>query len=57
MVGFAAVIAIGIVIASISVSMIIFWDSQTVSKFSEYGDEIKVGDVKFDVQYLSLIHI
>ena len=53
MVGFATVIAIGIVIGSISVSMIIFWDSQTISKFSEYGDEIKVGDVKFDVQYVT----
>ena len=53
MVGFATVIAIGIVIGSISVSMIIFWDSQTISKFSEYGDEIKVGNVKFDVQYVT----
>ena len=53
MVGFATVIAIGIVIGSISVSMIIFWDSQTISKFSEYGDEIKVGNVKFDVQYVA----
>ena len=53
MVGFATVIAIGIVIASISVSMIIFWESQTTSKFSEYGDVIKVGDVKFDVQYVT----
>ena len=53
MVGFATVIAIAIVIGSISVSMIIFWDSQTISKFSEYGDEIKVGDVKFDVQYVT----
>jgi len=53
MVGFGTVIAIGIVIASISVSMIIFWESQTTSKFSEYGDEIKVGDVKFDVQYVT----
>jgi len=53
MVGFATVIAIGIVIGSISVSMIIFWESQTTSKFSEYGDEIKVGDVKFDVQYVT----
>ena len=51
MVGFATVIAIGIVIGSISVSMMIFWDSQTISKFSEYGDEINVGKVKFDVQY------
>ena len=31
MVGFATVIAIAIVIGSISVSMIIFWDSQTIS--------------------------
>ena len=53
MVWFATVIAIGIVIASISVSMIIFWESQTTSKFSEYGDVIKVGDVKFDVQYVT----
>jgi len=53
MVGFATVIAIGIVIGSISVSMIIFWESQTTSKFSEYGDVIKVGDVKFDVQYVT----
>jgi hypothetical protein len=53
MVGFGTVIAIGIVIASISVSMIIFWESQTTSKFSEYGDVIKVGDVKFDVQYVT----
>jgi len=53
MVGFVTVIAIGIVIASISVSMIIFWESQTTSKFSEYGDVIKVGDVKFDVQYVT----
>ena len=53
MVGFGTVIAIGIVIASISVSMMIFWESQTTSKFSEYGDEIKVGDVKFDVQYVT----
>ena len=53
MVGFATVIAIGIVIGSISVSMIIFWESQTTSKFSEYGDEIKVGNVKFNVQYVT----
>ena len=53
MVGFATVIAIGIVIGSISVSMMIFWDSQTISKFSEYNDEIKVGNVKFDVQYVA----
>jgi len=53
MVGFGTVIAIGIVIASISVSMIIFWEGQTTSKFSEYGDVIKVGDVKFDVQYVT----
>ena len=53
MVGFATVIAIGIVIGSISVSMIIFWESQTTSKFSEYSDEIKVGNVKFDVQYVA----
>ena len=53
MVGFGTVVAIGIVIASISVSMIIFWESQTTSKFSEYGDVIKVGDVKFDVQYVT----
>ncbi len=53
MAGFGTVIAIGIIIASISVSMVLFWDSQTVSKFSEYGDEIKVGDVKFDVQYVT----
>ena len=53
MVGFGTVIAIGIVIVSISVSMVIFWESQTTSKFSEYGDEIKVGDVKFDVQYVT----
>ena len=53
MVGFATVIAIGIVIGSISVSMIIFWESQTTSKFLEYSDEIKVGNVKFDVQYVT----
>ena len=53
MVGFATVIAIGIVIGSISVSMIIFWESQTTSKFSEYSDEINVGNVKFDVQYVT----
>ena len=53
MVGFGTVIAIGIVIVSISVSMVIFWESQTTSKFSEYGDVIKVGDVKFDVQYVT----
>ena len=53
MVGFATVIAIGIVIGSISVSMIIFWESQTTSKFLEYSDEINVGNVKFDVQYVT----
>ena len=53
MVGFATVIAIGIVIGSISVSMIIFWESQTTSKFLEYSDEIKVGNVKFDIQYVT----
>jgi len=53
MVGFATIIVIGIVIGSISVSMIIFWESQTTSKFSEYSDEIKVGNVKFDVQYVT----
>ena len=52
MVGFATVIAIGIVIGSISVSMIIFWESQTTSKFLEYSDEINVGNVKFDVKYV-----
>jgi len=53
MVGFGTVIAIGIIIASISVSMVLFWESQTISKFSEYGDVIKVGNVKFDVQYVT----
>jgi hypothetical protein len=53
MAGFGTVIAIGIIIASISVSMVLFWESQTISKFSEYGDVIKVGNVKFDVQYVT----
>ena len=53
MVGFATVIAIGIVIGSISVSMIIFWESQTISTIFEDSDEIKVGNVKFDVQYVT----
>ena len=53
MVGFGFVIVIGIVIISMSVSVILFWDDQTISKFSEYSDEIKVGNVKFDVQYVT----
>ena len=53
MVGFATVIAIGIVIGSISVSMIIFWESQTISTIFEDSDEIKVGNVKFDIQYVT----
>jgi len=53
MVGFATVIAIGIVIGSISVSMIIFWESQTISTIFEDSDEINVGNVKFDIQYVA----
>jgi len=53
MVGFATVIAIGIVIGSISVSMIIFWESQTINTIFEDSDEIKVGNVKFDIQYVT----
>jgi hypothetical protein len=53
MVGFGFVIVIGIVIISMSVSVVLFWDDQTISKFSEYSNEIKVGNVKFDVQYVT----
>jgi hypothetical protein len=53
MVGFGTLVILGLVIGSISVSMFIFTDNLTVDVTSESGGIIQVGDVEFDIQYVS----
>ncbi len=53
MIGFGTLVILGLVIGSISVSMFIFTDNLTVDVTSESGGIIQVGDVEFDIQYVS----
>ena len=47
MVGFGTLVILGIVIGSISVSMFVFLENQTISITSELGDPVIVGNVEF----------
>ena len=44
---------LGIVIGSISVSMLFFWDNQIITLTPESSESVKVGSVNFDVQYIA----
>tara|TARA_B100000745_G_scaffold193312_1_gene127244 strand:- start:1389 stop:1937 length:549 start_codon:yes stop_codon:yes gene_type:complete len=53
MIGFGTLVMLGLVIGSISVSMFIFTDNLTAEVTVESGGIIQVGDVEFDIQYVS----
>ena len=53
MIGFGTLVILGLVIGSISVSMFIFTDNLTAEVTVESGGIIQVGDVEFDIQYVS----
>ena len=53
MIRFGALLLLGLVIGSVSVSMFIFIDNTTIDVTSESGEHVQVGDIKFDVQFVS----
>jgi len=53
MIGFGTLVILGVVIGSVSVSMLLFVDNLTIDVTSEQGEPVQVGDVKFDVQFVS----
>jgi len=53
MIRFGMLVLLGLVIGSVSVSMFLFIDNLTVNVTSESGEQVKVGDVEFDVQFVS----
>jgi hypothetical protein len=53
MIGFGTLVILGVVIGSVSVSMFLFVDNLTIDVTSEPGEPVQVGDVKFDVQFVS----
>ena len=52
MAGIGTFIMLGIVIGSICVSMYLFLDTQTVTITGEPGNQITVGNVKFDITHV-----
>ena len=57
MIRFGALLLLGLVIGSVSVSMFIFIDNTTIDVTSESGEHVQVGDIKFDVQFVSYYEI
>ena len=53
MIRFGALLLLGLVIGSVSVSMFFFIDNMTIDVTSESGEHVQVGDIKFDVQFVS----
>jgi len=53
MIGFGTLVILGVVIGSVSVSMFLFIDNLTIDVTSESGEPVRVGDVKFDIQFVS----
>ena len=53
MIGFGTLIILGVIIGSVSVSMFLFIDNLTIDVTSESGEPVQVGDVKFDIQFVS----
>ena len=53
MIGFGTLVILGIVIGSVSASMFLFIDNLTVDITSESGEPVQVGDIKFDIQFVS----
>ena len=53
MIGFGTLVILGVVIGSVSVSMFLFIDNLTIDVTSESGEPVQVGDVKFDIQFVS----
>ena len=52
MIRFGALLLLGLVIGSVSVSMFIFIDNTTIDVTPESGEHVQVGDIKFDVQFV-----
>ena len=57
MIGFGTLVILGVVIGSVSVSMLLFVDNLTIDVTSESGEHVQVGDIKFDVQFVSYYEI
>ena len=57
MIGFGTLVLLGVVIGSITVSMFWFMDNLTIGVTSESGEPVQVGDIKFDVQFVSYYEI
>ena len=57
MIRFGALLLLGLVIGSVSVSMFIFIDNTTIDVTPESGEHVQVGDIKFDVQFVSYYEI
>ena len=53
MIRFGTLVILGLVIGSVSVSMFLFIDNLTIDVTSESGESVQVGDIKFDVQFVS----
>ena len=53
MIRFGTLLILGLVIGSVSVSMFLFIDNMTIDVTSESGGHVQVGDIKFDVQFVS----
>ena len=57
MIRFGTLIILGLVIASVSVSMFLFLDNLTVDVISESGERVKINDVEFDIRFVSYYEI
>jgi len=57
MIGFGTLVILGVVIGSVSFSMIWFIDNLTIDVTSESGELVQVGGVEFDVQFVSYYEI
>ena len=53
MIGFGTLVILGIVIGSVSASMFLFIDNLTIDVTSDSGEPVQIGDIKFDVQFVS----
>ena len=57
MIGFGTLIILGVIIGSVSVSMLLFLDNLTVDVISESGERVKINDVEFDIRFVSYYEI
>ena len=57
MIRFGALLLLGLVIGSVSVSMFLFLDNLTVDVISESGERVKINDVEFDRVDANTLHV